>query len=222
MNEYYTYAYLREDGTPYYIGKGKGRRIFSDHMRGNRINLKPKDKSKIIFLKQNLTENEAIKHEIYMIAVFGRIDLRTGILHNMTNGGEGISGYTHSEERKKKCGKSGKENNFYGKRHTEEVKRIISQKAKQRGGNHFKGLKFWNNGIKCIRSKECPGDGWVNGVLLTEDKRKIMRERRSLLNSNNKFSVGYKWWNNGIECIRSKECPGIEWTNGRIMKKESE
>ena len=85
--EYYTYAYLREDGTPYYIGKGKKDRVYSKQ----RIINKPKDKLRIIFLKQNLTEEEAFKHEIYMIAVFGRKDLGTGILRNMTNGGEGAS-----------------------------------------------------------------------------------------------------------------------------------
>ena len=82
--EYYTYAYLREDRTPYYIGKGKGRRLYKKRSKG--VNA-PKDKSRILILKQNLTEEESFRHEVYMIAVFGRKDLGTGILHNRTNGG---------------------------------------------------------------------------------------------------------------------------------------
>ena len=88
MNEYYTYAYLREDKTPYYIGKGKEDRAYFKWK--NEIK-PPKDKSRIIFLKKNLTEEEAFKHEIYMIVVLGRKDLGTGILRNKTDGGEGIS-----------------------------------------------------------------------------------------------------------------------------------
>ena len=51
----------------------------------------PKDKKRIIYLKKNLTEEEAFKHEKYMIAVLGRKDLGTGILRNLTDGGEGFS-----------------------------------------------------------------------------------------------------------------------------------
>ena len=104
MNEYYTYAYLREDRTPYYIGKGIGYRITNNSSRNG---LKcPKDKSRVIKLKQNLTEEEAFKHEIYMIAVFGRKDLGTGILHNRTDGGDGCSGFNHNEEIRKKISKA--------------------------------------------------------------------------------------------------------------------
>jgi len=102
-NRFYTYAYLREDRTPYYIGKGQGKRIYQTD--GKPCN-KPRDKSRIIFLKQNLTEEEAFKHEIYMIAVFGRKDLGTGILHNRSDGGRGTSGYKHTEESKKKMSES--------------------------------------------------------------------------------------------------------------------
>ena len=129
-NRFYTYAYLREDRTPYYIGKGKGRRVYK---RGKGQIKPPKDKSRIIFLKQNLTEEEAFKHEKYMIAVFGRKDLGTGILHNKTDGGEGASGAVRSEETKIKISKSrkgklvGKDNPFYGKSHSEENRRKISE-----------------------------------------------------------------------------------------------
>ena len=99
MKKYYTYAYLREDGTPYYIGKGTGRRAFNRNCKS----VKMPDKDRILILKNNLTEEEAFIHEIYMIAVLGRKDLGTGILHNLTEGGEGFSSATmkHFWERRK-------------------------------------------------------------------------------------------------------------------------
>jgi len=108
MNNYYTYAYLREDGTPYYIGKGKGHRAYVNHYREKRNCISvPKDKSRIIFLKKNLNEEEAFKHEIYMIDVLGRKDLGTGILRNKTNGGEGASGVVVSEATREKHRQNG-------------------------------------------------------------------------------------------------------------------
>jgi hypothetical protein len=99
---YYTYAYLREDRTPYYIGKGKGDRIYSSRKRVR----PPKDKSRIIFLKQNLSEEEAFRHEIYMIAVLGRKDLGSGILYNRTDGGEGGSNQGTPEQRSESAKKA--------------------------------------------------------------------------------------------------------------------
>ena len=76
-NRFYTYAYLREDRTPYYIGKGQTRRAYQQKGKPCRV---PTDKSKVIFLKQNLTEEEAFKREIYMIAIFGKKDLKMKII----------------------------------------------------------------------------------------------------------------------------------------------
>ena len=133
---YYTYAYLREDGTPYYIGKGKGDRAYR---KDGKPCATPKDKSKIIQLKTNLTEEEAFNHERYMIFILGRKDLGTGILLNKSDGGEGASGCIPSEETRKKrsvrmggennpsYGKRGKDSPRYGKKHTQETKDKISK-----------------------------------------------------------------------------------------------
>jgi len=102
-NRFYTYAYLREDRTPYYIGKGSNDRAFNS----NRRLPVPKDKNRILFLKQNLTEEEAFKHEKYMIDVLGRKDLGTGILRNLTDGGDSPPIFTgHTKESKIKISKS--------------------------------------------------------------------------------------------------------------------
>ncbi len=144
--EYYTYAYLREDGTPYYIGKGKNRRAFD--RKGHSVFVPPKER--ILFLKQNITEEEAFKHEIYMISVFGRKDLGTGILHNKTDGGDGASGIVFSEETKRKLSEKQRceGNSFYGKKHSEETiermrkiktGKIHKQETKSKISNSHKG-----------------------------------------------------------------------------------
>ena len=87
-NNYYVYQYIREDGSPYYIGKGKGNRAYIN----NRSTPKPLEIDRIILIKENLTEEEAFDLECKLIALYGRKDLGTGILRNLTNGGEGVSG----------------------------------------------------------------------------------------------------------------------------------
>lgn len=97
---FYVYAFLRTDGSPYYIGKGHGRRAFKKRK------FKPNDPSKISILAQHLTEGEAFNLERKLIAEFGRIDIGTGILRNLTDGGEGATGRVLTDDHKAKIGKA--------------------------------------------------------------------------------------------------------------------
>ena len=81
---YYIYAYLREDGSPYYIGKGKGNRAFS---HTHKVKVPPL--SRIIFMEKNLSNIGACALERRYIRWYGRKCNNTVMLRNLTEGGEG-------------------------------------------------------------------------------------------------------------------------------------
>jgi hypothetical protein len=97
--DFYSYLWLREDGTPYYAGKGHGSRAF---VRGtHRYVYPPRDKTRIVvFILHD--EAEAFESEIALIDLFGRKDLGTGCLLNQTSGGEGVPHQFYSAELREK------------------------------------------------------------------------------------------------------------------------
>lgn len=99
-NSYYVYLYLREsDQTPYYVGKGTGNRMF----RGSHSVNIPKDLNLIQVVQDELSDQDARILEMELIKKYGRKDNGTGILRNLTDGGEGRPGKlsTVGETRKK-------------------------------------------------------------------------------------------------------------------------
>ena len=246
---FYTYAYLREEGSAYYIGKGETDRIYK---KGKGEVKPPKDKSKIIYLKENLTEQEAFKHEIYMIAVFGRKDLGTGILRNKTNGGEGASGTIWTTEMRENKSINYKNKNIKppsqkGKRSwTNGIIQTISYecpgngwylgglskpKTSELNKDRFTGRKWWNNGYEMKMVFECPGEGWFPGRIITNNMKEWNKEKnkgkkvsKNSIKKRKDKMFGRKWWNNGQLSTLSCECPGEGWIAGRgqTLKKLSQ
>jgi hypothetical protein len=225
---FYTYAYLREDGTPYYIGKGCGNRAF----KGHNVFVPPNER--ILFLKKNLTEEEAFRHEVYMIAVFGRKNIGTGILWNFTDGGEGTSGRVWTNEQREKISESlmghpvsestrerQSKNNWMRRQDIPQSYRDKQREIALANGNtppSRLGTSWWTNGEETRMQEESPGEGWVQGrgEIHTPGFKKKLRERCLKNGPPESFNkAGTKWWTNGVKTTMSRECPGEGWREGR-------
>lgn len=129
---YYVYGYIRLDTNSYfYIGKGTGNRYKRTDLRSTHFkNILEKVDCVVEIIQDNLTEKEALDLECELIEqlIFEEgytIEFdefsdknKDGFNHlvNCTYGGEGISGYKHSEDTIKKCVHYGEDNGMYGKR----------------------------------------------------------------------------------------------------------
>lgn len=95
---FYTYLWLRENGTPYYVGKGSGNRAFRWHERIGRSPSRDR-----IIVQEWPTEEDSFAAEKFLISYYGRKDQGTGCLANLTDGGEGAAGaipYVRTPEHK--------------------------------------------------------------------------------------------------------------------------
>ena len=134
---FYVYLYLREDGTPYYCGKGKGIRAWEQHrdIKNNRGVWTPTDLSRILVVHWNLLEIGSFILERKTIRWYGRKDLMTGVLHNKTDGGEGATGLIHSDEQKAKSKATKLKNGTLNNPHKPAARQKAIATMKERGTN---------------------------------------------------------------------------------------
>lgn len=198
---YGDYCFLYE---PFYVGKGKGKRIKKIYGRSkyfiNKINkIKEYVLEPIYFkLMKNLSEEKSFILETNLIKLIGREDLNKGPLINFTNGGEGTSGRIISEDTKNKISKNhrdiskennpnyekyGKDNPFYGKHHSDKTKEIISEirKEKYYGQNHPMFGKYHTEKSKKKMKENTEGEKHPNHKLIEQNVIEIrmdLKERK--------------------------------------------
>lgn len=112
------------DGIPFYIGIGNPKRAYTykgrtSHSTNKRLKAEREGTFETRILHENLTWQEACELEQSYIALYGRRDLGTGILTNMTTGGDYSDYWTgrkRSDETKQKLSKinSGENHPQYG------------------------------------------------------------------------------------------------------------
>lgn len=112
---FYTYVHRRvDDGKVFYVGKGKGSRANSIRSRNPYWrSTANKHGVRVELVARWGSELEAFEHEVFLIACFRDLNYP---LCNLTDGGDGISGYRHSAETRAK---------HFGKPLTDEVRAKI-------------------------------------------------------------------------------------------------
>lgn len=180
----YVYRHIRLDkNEPFYIGIGSDSTYYRANKKSQRnIHWKrivSKTKYSIDILIDDLTWDEACEKEKEFIALYGRKDLKTGCLVNMTEGGDGAFGKVTSDETKLKLSLAIKE---WSKT------RVISDNQRKKASDKFKELnkdpKFQEKRIESLRSstklKEYNDSriGIPSGYKHTEEMKKKLSELR--------------------------------------------
>jgi hypothetical protein len=179
----YVYRHIRLDkNEPFYIGIGTSMYYNRAYRHNNRSNfwksVANKGGYEVEILMDNLTWEQACEKEKEFISIYGRIDLKTGCLVNMTDGGDGTLNSIISKEHREKIAEANRRRVFtqedrekisirhFGRKQSIESRKKISnalknsQKFKEAikiNSEKFKGYKHSEQSkISIAKSKSKP------------------------------------------------------------------
>jgi len=173
------YRHRRKDnGDVFYIGIGGKRRPSSIHSRNKFWNsIVNKTDYTIEILAKNLSAENAHELEILLIKEYGRRDLKTGSLCNLTEGGEGcreISKSTIKKMKKNHKGMSGLKHNL----------------------STIKKMQYNKSNLRPISQFDLKGNFINNFRSVEEAKRSLNKTSNSITNNlkgTTKSAFGFQW-----------------------------
>jgi hypothetical protein len=175
------YRHRRLDNNQiFYIGIGKNKlRAYSKKYRNKYwINIVNKIDYSVEILYENIEYNEAKELEIFLISLYGRKDIGTGILCNLTDGGEGtlgiiriVSDKTKQKQKERMLGNQ----HLLGHKHSEETKKKISESNK--------GRKMSEKNKEILRSISKGRKPWTYGKNHSKQTIDRMTNRDTLLDN---------------------------------------
>lgn len=173
MANTYLYRHIRKDTNQvFYVGVGTGRNYQRSKTAFGRNNIWKKIVNKtdyeVEIILDELDREFALEKEKEFIELYGRIDLGTGTLANLTEGGDGCIGF--SAEVKKKMSEAQKGNQKWKLRKSNEHSRKLglSNKGKKMSAEFKKNLSEINTG---------KGNPFYGKTHSEETKAKISKSR---------------------------------------------
>jgi hypothetical protein len=206
MTDFYTYLHCKPNGGPFYVGKGHGRRSHMLTQRSQYHKRMIKKYGVEIFVFPCESEEQAFADEIQQIAQLRAEGYK---LVNRTDGGDGTSGYRHTDEAKDKVSKArkGKPSAYKGRTQSEESKARSAKAAKEQSAR-------LSPEQRSARASDASKAHWDK--VPKEDRVMSEKARASLLAANK----GKPAWNKGVSPSDETRAKMCEAAKKKVMTAE--
>lgn len=205
---FYTYLLINPiSKKPFYVGKGKDQRYLSHFKEA--ITGKGTNKHKINTIKKILaadkeviiemiyvSDNEAkcFAKEVELIKQHGRRSNKSGILTNLTDGGEGVSGADFSKANRKSM--VGEKNPMFGKPRSREVREKISEtRRKKLASGEIIPTKHTEAHKQKLRENNAGGKATAKEIYQVDDEGKVVNKWPSSREAGLSLGLVKSWHN---------------------------